>query len=601
MKSWHPIILAIVATAGCGVLACQDNYCAAQDSATTEPKSPSEGIAALDEALRQRIEVKDLRDLNRVIVLIESALDKGLEEADEEFAQNMLSDTLMERATKLTRVLSAQPLQPNQSQQIRKLVTSDLRRVLTYAEPPAEASFLLARLLALPGGDAYEARHILNGYLKHEDLPVDKKAEALVLRGRLSKDQSKSLADFEEAIRLVPENEGYQLARALLLRAHSKLEESLVAVNEILERNPDTANALILQGEIYRRLERPDDALASFDSATDLVPTAPGPYQNRGEIYRTQGDFNKAVEQFSKVLELKPGVLLTLVHRAEAYLNDNQPELALADSELVLEKQSLIAAHRIRAAALSKLDRLDEAITEMEQLAEAIPREPELRMQLALYYLVDNDPEKAVGAYSEVLEVDSENFGALRSRGDSYLNFGKHAEAIADFERALTMEPKDTSLLNNLAWVFATSPDDQLRDGSRAVELATQACELTEYKTPHILSTLAAAYAESGDFDSATKWSTKSVEMNDPEHSAQLQKELESYRTGKPWREQQSISKEKTSPKVLLLDSPQDLPRAKIPGDTLQEIEPIIEPPVEPEIEFKADSAEGIELDPVTE
>ena len=71
-------------------------------------------------------------------------------------------------------------------------------------------------------------------------------------------------------------------------------------------------------------------------------------------------------------------------------------------------------------------------------------------------------------------------------------------------------------MLNNFAWVLATSPDDDVRDGKRAVELATKAGELTERERAHILSTLAAAYAETGDFDAARKWSQKSVDMQRP-------------------------------------------------------------------------------------
>ena len=48
--------------------------------------------------------------------------------------------------------------------------------------------------------------------------------------------------------------------------------------------------------------------------------------------------------------------------------------------------------------------------------------------------------------------------------------------------------------------MLATSPDAKLRNGRRAIELATRACELTKYKAAYILSTLAAAYAETGDF-----------------------------------------------------------------------------------------------------
>ena len=109
-------------------------------------------------------------------------------------------------------------------------------------------------------------------------------------------------------------------------------------------------------------------------------------------------------------------------------------------------------------------------------------------------------------------------YASLRAQGDALLNVGKHAEAIAVYEKAYALEPKDAGLLNNFAWVLATSPEAKLRDGDKALELATQACELTDYKLPHILSTLAAAYAETGDFENARKWIDKALEIGDQEH-----------------------------------------------------------------------------------
>ena len=158
-----------------------------------------------------------------------------------------------------------------------------------------------------------------------------------------------------------------------------------------------------------------------------------------------------------------------------------------------------------------------------------------------MYYLINKQPHEAISEYDDMLLLDPENFLALRSRADAYLNVGKHQEAIADFEKALKIEPEDTTILNNLAWVLATSPDEKLRDGKRAVELATKACELTDYKLPHILSTLAASFAESGNFDNAVEWSQKAVDMDDPENAEQLAKELQSYQKKEPWRERQDI------------------------------------------------------------
>ena len=547
-----------------------------QEIPALEPAPVSQGATDLDEALKERVVAKGLQDLNRVIVMIETALDKGLEEEDETFAFNMLSDSLMERAMTLMQVINMQSLQDSRVQKIRKQVSSDLKRVVAYPEPPADAYLMLGRILALPDGEPYEAQRILSDYLKLEGLDPVKRAEALVLRGRLRRGSARALSDFEEAIELVPDNQGYRLLRAIMLRTQGKTQEALSAVQEILKQDPELANAHILQGEILRKLKKMDEALVSFQSATELLPESPIPYQNRGEILREQGDFDGAVKEFSKVLELQPGVMLTLIQRAEAYLNGGAARLALTDIELILEKQTnlprqtMVAAHRIRAEALSKLGRLQEAIVEMEELAKVISDnpEPDLYMQLGLYYLANRQPEKAIDAYSGVLDLEEKNFDALRSRGDSYLNLGKHEEAIADFEKALELQGDDFSLLNNFAWVLATSPEDELRDGEKAIELATKACELSKYEKPHVLSTLAAAYAESGNFEKAIEWSQKSVEMDDPEHRDQLKKELESYRSNKPWRERQTLTPEEdTSPeKEPLTETPQAPPHAEGPG-----------------------------------
>jgi Flp pilus assembly protein TadD len=174
-----------------------------------------------------------------------------------------------------------------------------------------------------------------------------------------------------------------------------------------------------------------------------------------------------------------------------------------------------------------------------------------------MLYSAKKNWAKAIETDQAVLALDPTEWRALRGLGDAMLNTGRHAEAIANFEKALKLEPKDDGVLNNLAWVLATSPDDKLRDGHRAIQLATDACKLTEYKVPHILSTLAAAYAESGDFANAVKWSTKAVEVansskvndkeNDQETKDALKKELENYKAKKPTREM--LTEEKVEPK----------------------------------------------------
>ena len=101
-----------------------------------------------------------------------------------------------------------------------------------------------------------------------------------------------------------------------------------------------------------------------------------------------------------------------------------------------------------------------------------------------------------------------------------------------------------------------------MRDGKRALELGKRACEITDYKAAYILSTYAAGYAENGDWENATKWSSKAVELSkqdlakastaeekkrQAETLEHLENELESYKQKKPWRERQE-TEENNSP-----------------------------------------------------
>ncbi|MGC4004830.1 MAG: tetratricopeptide repeat protein [Pirellulales bacterium] len=216
-------------------------------------------------------------------------------------------------------------------------------------------------------------------------------------------------------------------------------------------------------------------------------------------------------------------------------------DAAKKDVAAALERSpNLAAALEVRALLSGNEGNYKQAIEDCRELLKVVPKNVQLLSQLGLFHLAAKQPRKAVEFFTTALELDPENFVALRMRGDSALAYGDHARAVADFAAAYKLKPKDSSLLNNYAWVLATSPDDKVRDGKLAVELATAACEETEYKAPHILSTLAASYAESGDWDNAKKWIGKALEIGpSAEHLEQLKKESAGYAEKKPWREKQ--------------------------------------------------------------
>lgn len=114
---------------------------------------------------------------------------------------------------------------------------------------------------------------------------------------------------------------------------------------------------------------------------------------------------------------------------------------------------------------------------------------------------------------------------------------GKHAEALATYDRALQADPTSKSAHNGLAWVLATCRTDAVRDGQRAVAHATRACDLSGWKDWTYLDTLAAAYAESCRYDDAIRLMERALPLVPDDRVTDFRERLDLYRAGRPYRE----------------------------------------------------------------
>ena len=90
-------------------------------------------------------------------------------------------------------------------------------------------------------------------------------------------------------------------------------------------------------------------------------------------------------------------------------------------------------------------------------------------------------------------------------------NRGEFAAAVTQFQKVLELDPKHVTAQNNLAWLLATCPDSSVRNGEKAVEVAQQAVQLSMGRSPEILDTLAAAYAEAGRFPEAVETANRAL------------------------------------------------------------------------------------------
>lgn len=534
----------------------------------TPALADNEGQADLDKATQLKVAAETLDDLGEVIDHCDTALEKGLDKDNTKFAQQLLIAALLQRGQLFAQAVSNVPAQDPQRglrvMQFRQFALSDLQRVVGMDEKLVDAQLLIGKLQSLPLGDPAAARRALSKVIDSADASPDQKAEAYALRGAQQKDEARKFADLNKAVDLEPKKPDYLRLLAQNLYESEKYDDALKFIDKALKMEPEHAATQDLRGMILLAQEKNDEALKSFNKAIELSPENPLFYEHRGELYRQKGDYEKSVEQLNKALELAPENIGTLLLRTGVYYEMKKPDKALADVDSAIKLQpNLAQPHLMRAEILAATDRVDQAITELETLLKAAPGNITLLKQLGGFYLIANRPRKAIDTATQILAHDSKNYTALHFRADAYLNIGKHAEAIADFDKALALKGDDDSLLNNYAWVLATSPEEKLRDGPKALKLATKAAELTKYQTPHILSTLAAAYAETGDFDSAAKWSQKSVELAQKAVDAakadedrkkaiadrdQLKKELDSYHQHKPVRERQTASEPSDTP-----------------------------------------------------
>lgn len=161
--------------------------------------------------------------------------------------------------------------------------------------------------------------------------------------------------------------------------------------------------------------------------------------------------------------------------------------------------------------------------------------------------MLDNLPA-ALADYDRAFAVAKKEFSSEKDprlaylhycRGTAYDRAGKMAEAIAEYEKGVAINPKEPELRNTLAWVLATCSDEKLRQPLRAFELAKSECEFTAWKDPVSIDTFAAAYAASKDFMAAVRWQQIAIELcKDEEIKKELSARLALYRGKTPYVEQ---------------------------------------------------------------
>ena len=301
------------------------------------------------------------------------------------------------------------------------------------------------------------------------------------------------------------------------------------------------------KARILARLHRKDEAKELYENATKDAADDLSAQIDRGQFLAMIGDYDASIALFTKLAEKFDGPGLYLL-RGAVNADKKDFEAALADANQALRRDgNMLAAIRLKGVVYMQLEKFEDAARTFELLKRK-SKTPEEKLEATTQVAFAKSKQGYYRAASEMLkkelEKDPKNVVVLRSLADMELLFGHWGEAKRIYAELLEIDPEDTGVLNNYSWLLGTCPDDQYRDAALALEYGKKSAEGTYYKLPHILSTLAAAYAENGDFESARSWSQKAVDLaaaDDDDNLEDLKKELESYKENKPWRETSEV------------------------------------------------------------
>jgi Flp pilus assembly protein TadD len=183
-------------------------------------------------------------------------------------------------------------------------------------------------------------------------------------------------------------------------------------------------------------------------------------------------------------------------------LNDWRDSETIFRHTLAVTKDNYTTANFL-GLVLAAEGRKSEAITYYEESVQIAPRYPEAQFNLGMALLDRGDAPGAVEHLTTASQLLPAAISARFFLARALAMDGKKAESAGQFQKVLVQDPDNIYALNELAWLRSTSLQDDLRDGQTAIELARHACELTQGRQPRFLLTLAAAYAEMGNYHDA--------------------------------------------------------------------------------------------------
>jgi len=341
----------------------------------------------------------------------------------------------------------------------------------------------------------------------------------------------------------VPAAEFYTLFdHALDLLAKSQYDEALGEWGKLREMSPGDPKVHNNLGIALARKGDLDRAAVEFRRAIELRPAYGEARRNLASVLAHAGKVNEAIAQYRQTLEIDTQDARARDELGAVLAQAGNAAEAIAQFRKAVEIDARYAeAQTDLGTALLQAGQSAEALEHFRKALEINPKDAKAHYNLALALVRGGTTDEAAGHFQNAIEADPDHPEAYYGLGMISYSQGRIAEALAHWRAGLDRNPNYQLLLNQVAWVLATSPDASLRNGGEAAALAERLAGQTGAPEPEVLSTLAAAYAEAARFPEAAATAQQALRLAAEQKKQALAEALKGmialYESNTPYRE----------------------------------------------------------------
>jgi Flp pilus assembly protein TadD len=325
------------------------------------------------------------------------------------------------------------------------------------------------------------------------------------------------------------------------LAADGKLDEAKRLYAEALSYSPEDPETHFFLGKVLDQQGDLDGAIAEFSQALSSAQFRESAHVFIGIALAKQKKYSEAEAQYQEALRLNPESAAAEHNLARLLRSEGRFDEALAHyTAAVKDDPARAETHNNLGVLLLQLGRLAEGTAQLQEALRLNPAYTEAQCNLAIALNQQEKWQQAAELFSTLCPKRPQDANLQYQFALALYHLNRVGEARSLLAAALLIQKDFPQALERLAWILATDPHDDLRNGTEAVSMAERACVLTQHKHAQFMTTLAASYAEAGRFAEAESTAQKAESLARDSRQSSLvvlsQEIAAAAKSGRPWR-----------------------------------------------------------------